>query len=326
MNRNSFENKVLKLIPSKDLKAEITATRHKFTDLELLKIIDDYSPALEEKLSLFKQAGEIFTEKKSKIHAKKLVHYYNRKFEKFIKTDENAVYDIDIKCNPNDCEEIYFTKTYDGALALIKNFLKYYKSIGAVDNKLSRYTITKRSIKFPQKPSDIEGRDLGECVLGQKLKVLSVDYYSIDTEYKDNCKYKCSNCKHDCLSENPIYNLPPFLKKYDLVAFPPKWKTYDIFDGAGYYTFKNSRRIEYGIVSYDMGAYPDDDCACILFLNSRYVKDRTVNTFDEKGYYPYLMQHEHVPYPDIEKVDKDDVPEEVYSDYLYTVEQLKKFQ
>lgn len=324
MTRKSFEKKIISLLPSKTLKENIKQTAHKFNDEDILKIIEDYSGCFKQKLDLLFLASQIFTDKNSVKHTKKLIEYNKKQYDEFVKDDDNSVYYVEIKCSPNEGEDNYIVKTYEGVLKLISNFLKRFKGVGSGDNINSRYTITKWTSKSPDKPREMDklGR-LGVCVLGYKQEVLSVDYYFDFNEYGLNCGFnrECNECKYDCVNTH-ILNLPLFLHKYDLVSFIPHWQDYFIDAGEASVHLENNGQLIYGILGADMRDDPDDDCAYIILLDSSYIKNRQAMQKD-KGYYLIYCHHDHVPYPEVEKISPGEVTNEIAEDYLYAVEQLK---
>lgn len=70
MTYKEFHNKTVKLLPSADVKAAVKAQGHVFGEKDLLKIIDMYSPTFDDKIRLFGEAADAFSEKKNIEHAK----------------------------------------------------------------------------------------------------------------------------------------------------------------------------------------------------------------------------------------------------------------
>lgn len=52
MNNTKLENKIVSLIPSKTIRKAVKETKHKFSDIELVQIIDEFAPSWEEMLQL----------------------------------------------------------------------------------------------------------------------------------------------------------------------------------------------------------------------------------------------------------------------------------
>ncbi len=312
MNKK-FHDKIIRLFPSKDLINCVKAEKYVFGEEDLLKFIDDYAPDFNKKIELFKEAATVFCDKQAKTHAKKLIAYNERAFAEFMRADENCVYEIKIKCLPDDAdEETLLTKTFEDATEMIKNYLKCYKDVGARDNKSSRYTISKKTVTLPRYPRDIyNGKvgSLGRCILGYRFKILDLYTYTHDNEMHCKASLDCMDCKTPCLG-NLMPRFPHFLKKYDLVAFYGD-------------RLNNPAEITYGIFGLDMEKCDDD--TYFIFLDNEYIKSRNVDFKDENGYYRVFDAHSHPSYAELFKPDIASVPKEVYEDYLYAVEGLKKF-
>jgi len=311
MNKK-FHDKIINLFPSKDLKECVKRENFVFGEEDLLKFIDDYAPDFDEKLKLFEEAATVFCGKQAKVHAKKLLKYNEKAYAAFMQPDENCVYEINIKCLPDDAdEETLLTKTFGEAVEMIKSYLKCYKNVGAKDNKLSRYTIDKKTVTLPRYPRDIyRGKvgSLGRCVLGYRFKILDLSTYTHDNEMLCKAYLDCDDCKTPCIG-HLMPNFPHFLKKYDLVAFYGD-------------TLYNPTEINYGIFGLDMEKCDYD--TYFIFLDNEYIKKRQVDYTDENGFYRVFDAHSHPSYAELFKPDISEVPKEVYDDYLYAVEGLKK--
>ncbi len=308
-----FHDKIMRLLPSKDLFNCVKAEKFIFGEEDLLKFINDYAYDFNKKMQLFKEAESVFCDKVAKAHAKKLIAYNQSAYDAFMQADENCVYEIKIKCLPDDAdEETLLTRTFDDAIEMIKSWLKCYNDIGAKDNRLSRYTIDKKTVTLPRYPRDIyHGKvgSLGRCVLGYKFNILDLSMYTHYNEIHCKSSVDCEDCKTPCVG-NIMPRFPHFLKKYDLVAF------YDNY-------LDNPTKIYYGILGFDMEKCDND--SYFIFLDSEYIKSRKVDFTDEKGYYRVFEAHCHPSYAELFKPDINDVPKEIYDDYLYAVEGLKKF-
>lgn len=307
-----FHDKIISLFSSKDLINCIKTEKFVFGEEELLKFINDYAPDFNKKLELFKEATTVFRNKKAIAHAKKLIVYNENAYAEFMRTDENCVYEIKIKCLPDAADEdTLLTKTFEGAVKMIKSWLKCYRDVGEIDNKLSRYTIIKKTITLPRYPHDIfNGKvgALGECVLGYRFHILDLSMFRQNNEMQCKANAVCDDCKQPCIA-NITPSFPHFLKKYDLVAY------YDD-------KLNNPNKIIYGIFGLDMEKCDKD--SYFIFLDNEYIKLRKIDFTDENGFYRVFDAHSHPSYAELFKPDISDVPKEVYDDYLYAVEGLKR--
>lgn len=95
-------------------------------------------------LYLLEEAAQEFSDKSVVLHAKKLIKYRKKSFDEFMTPSDDCIYGAEPYCNPDEHEESYIVKTFDDAIVMIKNYLKYYRDIGVKDNINSRYNILKK--------------------------------------------------------------------------------------------------------------------------------------------------------------------------------------
>ena len=58
MNNIDLEKQIIELIPSKTMRDAIKENNHKFTDIEYVQLVEEYSKSWENKLNLLKQIME----------------------------------------------------------------------------------------------------------------------------------------------------------------------------------------------------------------------------------------------------------------------------
>lgn len=307
-----FHKKVIALLPSKDLIKCVNEQHFEFREEDLLKFINDYSLSFDEMMALFEEAAATFTGKQAKRHAKKLIDFNRKNFDEFMREDADCVYEINIKCHPDDADEdTLITKSFPDALEMIKSWLKCYSDVGAKDNKFARYTIVKKTTTLPKRPIDLykdKVGSLGKCVLGHKFKILNLDLYKSGNEITCKANADCDECKTPCVSWTSPH-FPHFLKQYDLVAFQCNM-------------LLNPREICYGILGSDMEEYDYD--SYVIDIDNEYIKNRNIDYKDNDGWYGVYMAHCHPSYAKIFKPDPNSVPQQIYDDYVYAVEGLKK--
>lgn len=307
-----FHKKVISLLPSKDLIKCVNEQRFIFGEEELLKFINDYAHSFDEKLALFEEAATVFTDKQAVRHAKKLIDFNRKNFDGFMREDADCVYEITIKCQPDDADEdTLITKSFPDTVEMIKSWLKCYYDVGAKDNKFARYTVVKKTTTLPKRPSDIYNNKvgtLGKCVLGHRFKILDLDLYKPGNEINCKANADCDECKTPCVGFTSPH-FPHFLKKYDLVAFQSN-------------RLLNPREISYGILGSDMDEY--DDNSYVIDIDNEYIKDRNIDYKNKDGWYYVYVAHCHPSYAKLFKPDPDSVPKQIYDDYVYAVEGLKR--
>ena len=307
-----FYNKIINLLPSADLKKCIKEQKFTFGEKELLKFISEYSPTFYVMLSLIKEAEQKFCDKNARAHAKKLYDFKTRMQGEFMRAGDGFIYDIKFLFPNTDCaqdDDTYVAKNFDEALEYIKFYAKYYYKKD--ERKGMRATVSKKSLNVPKRGSDFDkcrAGTVGKCVVDEKLNIiyLNMDSFGYEVPCKNNRPF-CNECRRCVTGIDPHY--PPFLKKYDLVAY---------YDDLLY----RPDNLKYGVFCADMEKYDDDSYVCLLEDNE-YVQNRNGDFIDENGYYRIYDDHWHPSLAEIIKPALDTVPEKVYQDYLYAVECLK---
>ncbi|MDE6661105.1 MAG: hypothetical protein K2J93_04735 [Anaeroplasmataceae bacterium] len=325
MTKKALEKKIIELLPSETLKDYLKTNDFHFQERDLLKFIVDYSRTFSQKIKLLEEASIALQDKENQNHAKKLVKFHQKKYDDFMRPSDDTVYEILIKCHPDDApEENYIVKTFDDALALIRNYWKYYAEYDATDNELSEYIINKKTCFPPKKPSDLNHKvgELGYCELGYKLVIKDVDMYARDTEF-GKCSMICyENCKTHCLFNHDV-EYPPFLKKYELVAFQADWAQSLILYKDQRISFDNmDKHIRYGILVSDLNQHSID--SEVVFLDNPYIKNRDAFSKHEDGYYNIYTYHDHPAYATLYRPNIDMVDKNIIEDYYYAAEALKE--
>lgn len=310
MNK-AFYKKIINLIPSADMKNYVITNGFQFREKDLLKIILEYAPTFDKKLELFEEASRMLNDKKMRLLAKKRIAFEKRQYDAFMQSDDNIVYEIQIKTDPYAAdEETYLTKTFSEAVSLIKSFIKCY-SIKASELVDARYTILKKTTTLPKKPNDIykdKVGTLGKCILNSKFRIIYLDVYHFGLEV--TCKnVDCDECDR-CICHWFTTHYPHFLKKYDLVAF---------YDDLLY----NPKHLMYAICDMNMEEC-DVDSLVIYIKENPYIQNRNGDSKDEEGYYRIYDAHDHPSCFEIIKPNLQDVPQEIIDGYNYALPILKK--
>ncbi len=308
-----FYNKVIKLIPSDTLKEFLKTSKFKFKEKDLLVIINDYSRNFNEKIQLLEEAINCIEDKDVVFHAKKLIQSHSDNYDCFMRPSDDCVYEINIITDDDFPEDRQFVaKTFQDALTLIKLYNKEYED-GYVPNskagtliggKYVYYKIFKSTAIAPKKPSDIHNKvgRRGECLLGKRLEIIDVNMYDYGDRDLYNCKNKdCDECKNKCIFMHNI-KFPAFLQQYQLVAF----KHY---------------RICYGVMLYKM--QDNDNDSYIIFLDDNdFIANR--KKLQGKDDYRIIEAHCHPSYCEIYKPNREDVPDDIYENYLFAVKIFKE--
>lgn len=322
MSYKVLETKVVNLLPSYTLRQYVKNNKFHFTQKDILKFIEDYAPTYDAKLALLSEAAAVCSDKRVTEHAKKLIKYHQRTFNEFMTPSDDCVYEAVFYCNPED-NETYVVKTFDDALVLIDNYLKYYRDIEVTDSKLSEYRILKKTVTAPRKPSDLSRKvgEIGRCVLGYKRVIKSVEMH-YNGYYLSKCNGCCVLCKNECIDHHQP-RFPVFLQQYDLVAYKTNW-SYNAIDykGKTYYREIKGEHVVYGILTTDMNKC--DDSAHVVLLENKYIRNRDAFYQDHDGHYLIYNEHDHPSYAVLFKPDLSEIDGSILDDYEYGVKALKE--
>lgn len=311
---SSFYKKVIKLIPSVDLRNYTLLNDYQFSEKDLLKIILEFSPTFNERLKLFEEASRLMCDKNMRMLAKKRLDFEKRQYAAFIQASPDTVYQIEIKTEPSAADEdSYITTTFGEAVELIKRFIRYY-NIKAKELLNARYTIKKKTTTLPSKGSDFfndKVGTIGKCILNNKFDILDLETRN-SSRKEIACKKGmiCDDCMR-CIEET-VTHFPNFLKRHDLVGY---------YDDLKY----NPSHLTYGI--FDCDIQNDDTFSLIVLIeDNRYIKTRNAEYQDENGYYRVYDAHTHQSYFTIIQPDLKDVPQNILDDYNYALKILKKIE
>lgn len=321
MTYKAFYNKIINLIPSGDLRAAVKTGKHVFSDSDLLEFINNYAPSFSRKIELFDLAAEIFTDKQASFHARKLAEHCRKTYDYLAAPSDDAVYVIEIRCSCDGghCVETLVNKTLDDALATLQTCARRDKR-DLLDGEFYTYEIKKHSTACVKKNKDFDNcGEICSCNWDPKLGITEIYAWRLKNEFGVDCN-TCKR-KHVCLDSHEV-KYPPFLQPYDLVAY----KTCRFIPCAynKYGTPIAHTDIAYGVLCCDMTRDDNDRLAYVVALDSKYVKERRGDETTEEGYHLIHFDHDHPPYAELYKPSVSELPDGVYDDYLYAVDELKK--
>ncbi|MDE7108325.1 MAG: ASCH domain-containing protein [Clostridiales bacterium] len=322
MTYKAFYNKVIAMLPSGDLRAAVKASGHVFSETDLLKFIDGYAPSFGKKIELFDLAAEVFSDKKTKYHAKKLSEHCRKCYEYFASPSDEAVYVIQSHSSlDNDGRDVetLVVKTFDDAIVTVGALSRRDKKY-LCEGEQYKYVIIKQPIICASTEHELRKKnELGRCEWNPKHGIVSISAWRLKNEFGVDCN-TCKR-KHDCLQSHEV-NYPPFLQPYDLVAYKSYQAKPIAFNKYGYpekYT-----DIAYGVLCCDMTRDDNNYSSYVIELDSKCVKERRADEKTEDGDYKIYFDHHHPQYAELYKPNRSDVPDNIYADYLYAAEELKK--
>lgn len=320
MRYKTFYNKIIALLSSADLRAAVKNGNHVFSETDLLKFIDGYAPSFNKKIELFDLAAEVFSDKETKYHAKKLAEHCRKVYDYFATPSDDAVYVIHSRSSfdGGHCVETLVNKTLDDALVTLQTCARRDKR-DMSEGEFYKYEIKKHSTVCMRKYNDSNIGEICSCKWDSKLGIVSIDDWGIKNEFGVDCN-TCKR-KHVCLDSHEV-RYPPFLRPYDLVAY----KT-DGFTPIEYNKYGIAIRhtdVAYGVLCCDMTRDDNNISSYVVCLDSKYVKERRADEKTEDGDYLIYFDHDHPQYAELYKPNRDEVPDSIYADYLYAVDELKK--
>lgn len=211
MDRKTLQKEIVSCIWSKDLRKYIEESGYTFSEDELLAIAFQFAPDYEERLRLLALLAEDAPSVSE--HASKCIAWQHRCLDEFRRTEENEVYELRIKTDPDAYEERYLCATYERAIELIDDFYRSYAS--AEERESSRYTIGKRKIIRP-------GQDFCEDWAGEAFftaggRLVSVEPKNVQSEHGE-CSGKCYECPQRCISNTEV-NFPELIPDKSVVRY-----------------------------------------------------------------------------------------------------------
>lgn len=319
MTYKVFYNKVIAMLPSGDLRAAVKAGGHVFSETDLLKFIDGYAPSFGKKIEFFDLAAEVFADKQTKFHAKKLAEHCRKIYDYFASPSDGVVYVIEIRssCDGGHYLETLVNKTLDDALITLQTCAREHKRYIS-EGEFYKYEIKKHSTACARKYNDNVG-EICSCKWDPKLGIVDINAWQLKNEFGVDCN-TCKR-KHVCLDSHQV-EYPPFLQPYELVAY--KTNGFTPIEYNEYGTPVKYTDISYGVLCCDMTRDDNNIDSYVICLDSKCIKERRADEKTDDGYYKIYFDHDHPQYAELYKPSRSDVPDEIYSDYLYAVEELKK--
>jgi hypothetical protein len=310
MINKSLENRIIYLIPSKTVKTEIHKLHFHFSEIDLVKIIIEFGPYFDVRMELLEQLKDYIIQKDVKKYIKRLIINQQKEYELLISEDNNYVYEVSME--PYSIYEKYLCPNFEAALITADSYRRRYKA------QPEEFKITKRKVATRRRANNVDsGDDPVEAYLDKNSKIKKI-YSEIQP-----AKFEDLDIVMDAI------HYPEIFKKGDLVSYSNLYTKYSINDGIESHVYQFNGETVYGINSFDnIKSYSDNqtvfDESCFLFLKCTYVEKREVDIKDEYGYYPYLMQHDHIGFGYLEKVDINTIDEKVKLDYEYVLNELNR--
>ena len=199
MDHKTLQAEILSCIPAKSLIAKIEALNHSFTERDLLTIAFHYAPTFGEQLRLLGLLADHAPQVSG--HAGKCISWQKNSLKQLQTQESDAIYELQIKTDPNAYEERYLCSTYEAALEMIDKFHEEYEDV--IDNpSQAKYIIKKRMVHSLGQPFCED--QIQECSLSYGKVLVSVDSIVGDTEHGPCTGKGCGDCKADCILDNEV--------------------------------------------------------------------------------------------------------------------------
>ena len=286
-------DKIIELLPSKDLKKKIKQTNHQFKENELLQIIYNYAPDFNTRIELMKEFSGIASSDISTL-AKLYIEYERDIFNQFIEPNEGFVYELSIKETPDSYEEKYLCSSYEAALECIDKFYEEYADVDAKERNETKYEIVKRKV-FSIKDS-FEEDAYWSCELGTNKTVLKI----YDCKSSSDCDFDnlCSDCNQVCIHRCDDVLFPCFAYNYAIIK---------------YSDHKGKECFGVNICLHECDGFASE--LYIIPLNSSVIKE---HRFEDS-----FNVHQHIELPLANLVMPDELEETMRNNYFDFVEYLR---
>lgn len=178
MNTQQLQQEFMSCIWSTGLRHYITKHNHVFNNAELLSIAYHYAPSYHERLRLLQLLVDSAPDVSEL--AAECICFQHSCLEQFCQHNENEVYELHIKEDPDAYEERYLCANYQTALDMIDGFYREYDF--ASEKETVRYVISKR--KVLQATDTFQEDELQECIFGVGKVLLSAEIWCDENDPK----------------------------------------------------------------------------------------------------------------------------------------------
>lgn len=311
MNNIKLENKIISLIPSKTIKDEVERIKHKFSDIELVQIVTEFTPTWEEMIELLLEIKNYITDNKIKKYIHEFIKIEKKQYQMLVTSEEGYIYDVIM--DPDMKNETYLVPDFESAFTTIGSFLKHYKKY-TKKNEYSIINIDKRKISKRISSREIDKNEKPvSCTVNSKRQIKRI-YSNLSSVNLEKIGIELNGIKYPDIFKSGDLVYIDILKYPDLEP----WRYFNY-----YYRIDNNRM--YGINSFSNYQDIEEIECCFLELSSEYVKYKKIE-LDNRGYCDYLSCHSHYDFGYIEKADLENIPAEIKEDYLYAVNELIKLK
>lgn len=301
-------DRIIDLLPSRDLKRKIRELDFQFTQPELLTIILDYAPTYEQRLALLDEFAASAPPELGKV-AEYFAAYQRELFRRFVEERDGFIYELHIRSElPLNNTVItpverYICATYESALAWIDKYFEAYADIDTKETAETRYMIVKRKV-FSLDDRFAEDED-SVCFLGPKKTLLRVERINLSTSGR-SCKHDCLRCGRICPSWSVDILYPCFAFSFSIIRYR---------DTDEFFAFEGKEHLAICHCPTECCSDQRADAFYVIPLDCDPVR---LHRFELVG-----DEHDHIPLPWAELVRFEDLDEENQRNYTAYVQWWK---
>ena len=290
--------RLIDLIPSRNMKEKIRQSGFKFTDMGLVKLAYELTLSFDERIKNLSDLFVCVTNENAIITIKELLCAEKAKLNYFISQEDNIFYDVVVFERPKMDGEHYAFKTYADSKTFIVNYVNACREKTYTNEDVNiKYEIHKRYFKtYATSNFDFYADVLACCEFGYGGVMKGISLFERELR-------KCNGVCHKCLQRCAETNLCDLVIKY-----PKHLKRYDLIKYINYY--KEQR---YGVFLYSHGAKDSTDYCISLDLDF----------FDGYDFNNYYDAHVHVDATEGELADINSLSEKHKKLYYALVAYIK---
>lgn len=308
------ENIIINLIQSLTVKEQIKKLNYRFSEIDLVKIVMEFEPNFQEEIKYLDELDKQVENSDVRIYIHRVIDLLNKEYQLLIEEEKDFVYEV--KMDQDSQFERYLCPNFEAALITSQKYQQKYKE------NCSIIEVVKRRVAIRNTEVEIDNNEEPvTAFLDGNNHIISISSNLPRPQYED------LSINMDAIHYPSIFKKGDFVFYYNNRYGMPHFSN-NLFENQ---IMLNGEKI-YGINCYDNTqttseeGSQDYDVSCFLYLDSEFVEKRTVSVPDERGHYPYLMNHWHIDYGYIEKCDINETSESIVEDYQYVIKELEKMK
>ena len=289
MTYQDIQDKIVSTFWSEGLKKHIRETGYVFPAEDLLAVIYQHIDDFEKRMEYFQLMADHVPEAAE--HARQILAWERGRLADFRRPDPGEVYELRVTDEPGGEAASFLCGDFDTAVALIDRYYEWFDWLKETER--SRYSIVRRRLLTASEKSYDD--ELGSCDLlpGKRIERI---WYGGKSELPD-CTGDCFACSQSCI-HNQEAEYPNYLPDNSPVR-------YRLPDGT----------VHFGVTLKQMSA---ESLVYIIPLHETMIANRDYSQFC------VCHEHEHIPFPDVDAVSREELPSELRGNYDAFIAFLEK--